>query len=606
MIPPREFIVRIRPFSLLTEEELDTILATLEVELFGKDHVLYDAGRVPPRVYLVFSGLIGLFDEDGAIDYLSKGELLGIVSIYGGPSASRAVALQDTVCYLLDPVVFRQVLDRNEGFSAFFSAILEKRFRCIRAVAPDGKIADESTFILDVEKIVYKDPVVCGRETSVGEAALEMERKGVSSIVVVDGEKRPAGILTHKDLRKVIIGGEKADRVDRFMSSPVKTVSRTSTIMDAYAAMVDAGIDHLVLTDTEGRACGVVTRKDIQVHLEPPFSIVKLYRKVLRASSVNELQTICRSLRLSVARIAMSAPSYFDLTRMLCSIHDAIVTRILRIVLNVADTLQFTWVHMGSSGRKEEIIATDQDNALISASGDWLGPAVQVNESLARVGFPKCPGGYMASNRKWNQPLQVWKEYLDRWFCDPVPEHVRFLSVFLDMRPLFGAVPLYEELLALIQRVRTHEAMRLLAYDAVQIEPPIGIFGIMGLHKGVDLKTCGIYPIVNGLRVLTLEEGLLQITNSRERMEALQERGVISSQMCHELLESYGFIQDLRLRHHARAILEEKEMDNTVRSRELSKLDLLLLKESLKVVSSFQKFLMKRYDVSRIVAFSPL
>lgn len=605
-MPPREFMSRIRPFSFLLEDEMDTLVSSLEVELYGKDRILYDMGQISPYIYLVFSGLIGLFDDDGAVDYLSRGELLGIMSLYGGPSRVRAVALEDTVCYLLDMGSFKTVLEKNKRFSAFFSAIVDKRFRSFRAMASDRKIMEEASFVLEVQRIVYKEPVVCGVQAAIVDAAMKMERNGVSSIVVVDGDNRPVGIITHKDLRKVIIRGEKWERVERFMSSPVKTIEAGATILCAYTTLIDAGIDHLVLTTDEGRVCGVVTRKDIQIHLEPSFSIVKLYRKVLKAATIKELATICAGLRLSVAKIAMTGTSFYDLTRMLCTVHDAIVTRTIRLAYSRPEPEQFVWIHMGSSGRKEEIIATDQDNALISRNGEWLELAAEINESLAQLGFPKCPGDYMASNRKWNQPLSVWKEYFQEWFHDPIPEHVRYLSVFLDMRLLFGSASLLGDLLDEMRRAMTREAMRLLAYDAVEIQPPIGIFGIVGLHKGVDLKIHGIYPIVNGTRVLALEAGILHITNTRERLEVLQQRGFIDSQMCHEVLEAYGFLQDLRLRHHARAVLDQTDMNNIVRARELSKLDLLILKESLKVVASFQKFLMKRYDVSRIVLFSQL
>ncbi len=145
-----------------------------------------------------------------------------------------------------------------------------------------------------------------------------------------------------------------------------------------------------------------------------------------------------------------------------------------------------------------------------------------------------------------------------------------------------------------------------MAEDAIEIRPPLGIFGIQGLHHGVDLKTYGIYPIVNGARVLAVDSGVLGITNTKERLEALSANTTISNEMCHDLIESYGFLQDLRLRHHARAVLNQSPTNNLVTAKELSQIDLLILKESLKIVSEFQKFLMKKYGVSRTVIYSQL
>jgi CBS domain-containing protein len=119
----------------------------------------------------------------------------------------------------------------------------------------------------------------------------------------------------------------------------------------------------------------------------------------------------------------------------------------------------------------------------------------------------------------------------------------------------------------------------------------------------VDLKTYGIYPIVNGIRVLAVDNNLFEITNTKERLEMLNHTGVISNEMCHDLLESYRFLQDLRLKNQSRAVLNQSIENNLVGVKELRKMDLLILKETLKIVSSFQKLLMKKYDVKRVLSY---
>jgi CBS domain-containing protein len=605
MIPPREFIRKIRPFSFLSERDLDIIESALDVALFEKDKIIHKKGRISEYVYVIFSGLVGLFDEEAAVDYLSTGEIFGILSLYGNPLNTTAKAIEDTVCYLVATAQFKVIFDANERFASFFTTFINRRFRSFKTIASDKKIVEEASFVLEVERIIYKKPVMCHADLTISGVASEMEKNAVSSIVVVDDDLHPIGILTHKDLRKVIIYGDKTDRVARFMSSPVKTITERATIFDAFTKMIDAGIDHLVVTKA-GKVFGVITRKDIQIHLEPSFSIIKLFRKVHRATSIDELKTVYDALRLSISKIAMTGPNFFDLTRMLCSVHDAVVAKVIEIHISGHSRDQFAWIHMGSSGRKEEIIATDQDNALICREGDFAELAGIVNASLAGIGFPECPGNYMASNGKWNQPLPVWKEYFRQWFADPDPDHIRYLSVFLDMRPVYGQTALYDELLESIKSMVTPEAVALLVQDAIEIKPPLGVFGILGLHKGVDLKLYGIYPIANGARALALDNGILEITSTRERLESLCADSTISNQMCHDLIESYGFLQDLRLRHHARAVLNQSQPNNRVTGKELAKIDLLLLKESLKIVSEFQAFLMKKYDVTRTILYSQL
>ncbi|HUO77191.1 MAG TPA: putative nucleotidyltransferase substrate binding domain-containing protein [Thermodesulfovibrionales bacterium] len=605
MIPPKEFIRKIHPFSFLSEDDLDIIVSGLEVDLFEKGKTIYKKGQTSENVYVIFSGLVGLFDDEAPIDYLSRGEIFGLMSLYGNLLNATAKAMEDTVCYAVAHRQFKIIFDSNERFASFFSTLLNRRLRSFKTIASDKKILEEALFVLELEKIIYKNPVVCSPEMTIAGAAFEMDKNSVSSIVIVDTNAMPIGILTHKDLRKVLISGDRLDPVTEFMSSPVKTINVQATIFEAYSKMIDAGIDHLVVTKND-KVFGIITRKDIQIHLEPSFSIVKLFRKVHKAASIEELKTAFEGLMVSVSKIAMTGPNFFDLTRMLCSVHDAVVYKVIQILIDKHAPARFLWIHMGSSGRKEEIIATDQDNALIYLGDNPAALAKNINESLAKIGYPTCFGNYMASNSLWNQPLPVWKEYFNQWFSDPIPDHLRYLSVFLDMRPLYGETALYNELLESIKAAVKAEAIKLMAEDTIEIRPPLGIFGILGLHKGVDLKTYGIFPIVNGARVLAVDSGVWGITNTKERLEALSANMTISNEMCHDLIESYGFLQDLRLRHHARAVLNKSQANNLITTKELSNVDLLILKESLKIVSEFQKFLMKKYGVSRTVIYSQL
>jgi len=605
MIPPKEFISKIRPFSYLSEADLDFLVSGLEVDLFEKGKTIYKKGQPSENVYVIFSGLIGLFDDEEAIDYLSRGEIFGLTSLFGKLLNWTAKAIEDTVVYAVAYQQFKAVFDSNERFALFFSALLSRRFRSFKTIASDKKMLEEASFVVEVERIIYKNPVICSPELTIAGAASEMDGNEVSSIVVVDTNAIPIGILTHSDLAKVFISGDRLDPVAEFMSSPVNTVNAQATIFEAYTKMIDAGIDHLVVTKNH-KVFGVVTRKDIQIHLEPSFSIVKLVRKIHKAASIDELKPVFEGLMVSVSKIAMTGPNFFDLTRMLCSVHHAIVYKVIKILSYEHAPAQFLWVHMGSSGRKEEIIATDQDNALIYLGDNPAALANNINESLAKIGIPKCPGKYMASNSMWNQPLPVWKEYFKQWFSDPIPYHLRYLSVFLDMRPIYGETALYNELLESIKQSVKAETLKLMAEDAIEIRPPLGIFGIQGLRQGVDLKTYGIYPIINGARVLAIDSGVWGITNTKERLEALSANTTISNGMCQDLIESYGFLQDLRLRHHARAVLNKSRTNNLITAKELSQIDLLILKESLKIVSEFQKFLMKKYGVSRTVIYSQL
>ncbi|RLI80463.1 hypothetical protein DRP05_00390 [Archaeoglobales archaeon] len=599
MIPPKEFLRKIKPFSFLSEDEIDRILSGLEVEVYPKNSVIFKEGRKLEHVYLVFSGLIGLFEGEELIDYVSRGELVGVISsIYNTRTTLTARAIEDTVCYVIDKNKFREVFDKNPKFSSFFLTFVSKRFRSFTNLAREREIFEETTFLTEVEKVVSKKPVVCGIDSSVEDDVKKMEENKVGSIVVVDGEQKPLGIFTDNDLRRVVLYGNKSKSIEGFMSSPPISIDAKKPLFDAYTTMIDHGIDHLIITN-DGRVCGVITSKDILSQLEPSSSVLALYRKSIKATTIEELKIVFEKMNVAVAKMALKGLHFYDLSRMITSVHDAIVTKTIEIVSKEYNAKNFVWIHMGSSGRREQIIATDQDNAIVHEGENLLDFAMAVNNALAEIGIPKCPANYMASNERWNVDIESWKNYFKKWFNEPIPDHIRYLSVFLDMRPIYGDTKLYNELLEFVEENVTNQAIRFLALDATIIEPPIGIFGIKHLGRGIDLKKYGIYPIANGVRVLALDNKILEFTSTKERIAELVELDVLSREVSSSLLESYEFIQDLRLKHQSKAIVMRGGGDNIISVKELDKLDLLVLKESLKIVSSFQKLLKNKYAVER-------
>ncbi len=603
MIPPKEFIRKINPFSLLSEQELSSLMEGLEVDIYPKGKLILEKGQQRTHVYIVYTGLVGLFDGETPLDYFSRGEIFGALSPQGERYLLTARAVEETVCYLIPASRFREVLERNERFSSFFTSFMGRKLRSFRSLVKDKRLFREATLRMSIDGMVSRDPVLCRPDTTIHDAVGRMEHEQVSSIVVTDEENRPCGILTQADLRRVILHGSRDDQVSAFMSKPVVTIPASSTIFDALAQLARTGIKYLVLVRAN-EVIGVITRRDLEVQLEPATSVFALHRGIIKATTLEQLGILFSMLHSAIAMLALLELNFYDVSRLITAIHDRIVAKVIELTGGQPLMENAVWIHMGSSGRKEQIIAADQDNALITTvqgSPQW---AETVTESLHHMGMPRCPGGYMASNPLWNRPLAEWKECFADWFDNPVPEHVRYLSVFLDTRPVHGRIDLYRELMETARCRITSKAITLLASDAVQIEPPLGMFGIISRHREVDLKTYGIYPIVNGVRVLAVDQGIVDVTNTKDRLDALLAGGKIETTLHNDLLEAFGVIQDLRLRQQAKAILAHSKPDSKIRSKELSGIDLLVLKESLKVVDSFQKILMKRYNVARNTYYS--
>ncbi len=514
----------------------------------------------------------------------------------GSPLGARA--LEDTVCYVLGREHFRSVLTRNPKVAGFVKTFLSRKFRSFSELMRKPEIVEEGAFARGVGELVIKRPVTCLPDASILSAVTTMESNGVGSIVAARENGEPLGIFTSKDLRRVVITGSKSEPVSRYMSSPVMTVGMNTHLLDAYSIMMNAEIDHLVVAD-DNTIRGVVTSKDILTQFAPASSLLTFYRKILKASDVEELKAAFTGVQHAIASLSLRNLRFYELCRIITTVHDTVVKEVLHFAGQEHPPGDFLWLHMGSSGRMEQAIATEQDNAILCRGVPPRAFAEAVTEILGEIGIPTCTASYMASDERWNAEIEVWKGYFKRWFSEPTPDHLHCLTVFLDIRPIYGDMGLYEELLNSIHDSVTNQAIRYLAHEATSVQIPIGTYGIKNLERGFNLKECGIYPIVSGIRVMVLENRVLEVVNTKERIEALHAMSALSGDLHSDLLECYEFLQGLNVRHQSRAIMECRETDIRLGVQELDKMDLLLLKEALKVIASFHSFLKRRYGVER-------
>ncbi len=365
MLPPKEFLRKIKPFNLLGEEELEKIVGELEVEAYEEGEEIIKRGEKSDYVYFVYSGVVGIYENGELVDRFSRGEIFGLTH---NPQR-LAVAEEDTICYLIKRDVFMEIMEKNKQFSDFFKSFEEKRFSRIPDLFREEEITDR-LFLTRVGDLVSKKPVVCSPYTSIRDAAIKMELNGVGSIVVVDDSLRPLGILTSKDFRTFIIYGKShQEKVSAYMTSPVVAVDYSTPVFEAHLELLKRGINHLVVTEN-GKVRGVITANDILTLFEPTTSLIVLYRKLKKAKSLEEIKATFKNLTKSISALVTRGMHFYDLSNILTEIYDYLVVKVIEMEKDKFEEERgklpaFAWVHMGSSARKEQVIATDQDNAIV-------------------------------------------------------------------------------------------------------------------------------------------------------------------------------------------------------------------------------------------------
>lgn len=584
MLPTKEFLRKIKPFDLLSDSEIDEITSKADIEAYEEGEVIFSGN--PKKLYVVFSGNVGLYSNGELVEEFEKGDIFGL----GVYENAKAVANSDVVCLAINHSVIKKVSATNKNFKLFFDKILEKDLKGLISLIEGGRVED--VFMRKVGDYVTKKPVFCDPYTTIRDAVVKMELNGVGSIVVVKNDMTPIGILTNRDIRKFVIHGKSKDeKVSAYMSSPVLSVEFDRPLFEAYQIFTSKRVNHIVVTRF-GKLYGVVSVRDIMSEFEPYTSISILHRRLSKATSLEEIKVIHERVIESLKTLAKRRFGFYELSSLISSFHDLLTEKVIEITEKTfGDLPSYVWVNMGSSSRKEQILATDQDNMIICENeiGELREFAKTVNESLDFVGIPKCTGGYMAMN--WCFSIEEWKKKFEDWMTRLTPENIRFLTVFLDLRAITGNANLLEELREFIKEKTNAQVLRYLANDAIALEPP-KIGGLRGVSE-FDIKKFGIYPIVNGTRVLVMENKILEITNTRERILKLIELGILEEKFAKGLLEGYELLQNLRLKNQ----VEGK--GNLIKLKDISRVNQFVLKDVFRIVQDYIKFLRGRFFVER-------
>jgi CBS domain-containing protein len=434
---------------------------------------------------------------------------------------------------------------------------------------------------LPLGSLLKGNPLACLPETPIEEALQSMDGAGFGSIIVVNTFLVPVGILTRYDLiRRVILPRrDLSTPISEVMTSNVKSAPVHMTVMEAMLMMASHRIRHLPVIES-GRLRGVVSESDLMAYQRQ--SLRSLAASVCKAEDIATLGAIQTDVRRLAARLLVDGLSATAVARLVSHLNDATTRRVIALVSEkhspVLQQVRWCWLALGSEGREEQTIATDQDNALIfeplgSAGSDpneirepLMAFAVDVNQGLADAGFPLCKGGVMARYPKWCRSQSEWKSVSLDWFKRPTPEKILDAHIFFDFRALAGEAQLAESLRDWLTReVRSQSLfLRELAQDALRSrvgELPRPVFfsalarwfrkkGMQGnwfSPAHLDIKRDATAPVVAWTRVLSLTHGVL-VTSTDERIQGLETKGAIQRSEGQALREAFDLAQRYRLR----------------------------------------------------------
>jgi len=469
----------------------------------------------------------------------------------------------DTFCWELEARRFHRLLEISARFRTFaeqyLASLVERSQRALRAEAAESSL-DAAGMLAPLKSVVRRKPVACSADTTLGEAIKLMHAARVGSIVAVDAHDVPVGIFTSVDLLESVASGALLDsRIGGHMTPRPVTLEEGTTLADAALAMTRHGFRHIVVT-RDGKLAGVVSERDL-------FALQRLglrrtAERIRGAAELGQLVEAARDIRQLTRHLLAQGVDAGPLTAMISALNDMLTRRVIDLAsMRRGLGGAWCWLALGSEGRMEQTLVTDQDNALIM-EGDkdaFLAFADQVNRDLDACGFPLCKGDIMARNPRWCLTPQEWRGVFDGWVRNTSPQALLDASIFFDFRPLVGEVRLAGELRdAVLAQTKANRAFcRAMAESALQTRPPLGLLSDF-TAEDIDLKLLGARPFVDAARVLALGAGSAE-TGTAARLHAAGEATAI---------EAFHYLQTLRLRGDA----------NRVRVGELNDIDRRVLK----------------------------
>jgi CBS domain-containing protein len=475
----------------------------------------------------------------------------------------------------------------------------------------------DTVFFVRVGDLCQRDVATCEEGQSLVGAAEIMRDRGISSIVVCSN-KVPIGMVTDRDLRnKVVARGldPRELRVSDIMNRPLLTIGEDDYLFEALYLMSRHKIHRLCVVDANGVLCGIVTDSDaLRLQSRSPQLLMK---EIEEAVDVDGLKAIHGKLDTLIVHLVGTGAATKDLVQTVAHLNDRILIRLIELVREARYpdlTDRFAFLVLGSEGRQEQTLSTDQDNAIVFADdlteaerGRLADFSVDLIDQLIGIGVPPCAGGIMAKNPAWRRSLSEWKGVLERWLRTPSPENILAGSMFFDLRTLYGDVRFEAELKSHITaQLRANNLfLAFSALNAVNFKPPLGLFGQIkaervGSKRGrIELKKAGIFPITEGVKAMALQAGVGE-GGTRGRVLGLRDAGILREEQAENLIDALDFLVTLRLRAQLLALEEGREPDNYLPLERLNRIEEGHLKLALEEIGRFQAFLRSRFNLSQL------
>ncbi len=606
---PNAFNFSASPFDCLNQDEQRLVRDSVDVAYFREGETILELGVAPTHLFIIIKGYVTQFDGDEVITIYGPEDTFDGRGLVAGKTSSRFVAAEEVVSYQLARQAVSDLIASNATFGALLFSDLSKKLSALSQRQSEHEM--QSLTLSRVDEAYLRPAHFVDAGTDILSVVKLFQAQRTSNVLVRDSSVAPPrlGIFTATALQRAILNGKALDQlaVGELANFRLITVRPSDLVGDALATLLRHRVHRVVVAEGD-EVFGVLEALDLFSFLSNHSHMITV--QIETATDLATLTQAASKITRMMSLLFRSGTRVLLIARLVQELNARLFERAWQLIAP-ADLVRNSCLFvMGSEGRGEQLLKTDQDNALIlrdgyALPGDLDEICQRFSAALKDFGYPLCPGGIMLSNPRWRKPVGEFGRMTREWLLFPDPDSLMNLAIFMDAHAVCGDAQLLEQLRAGIMKLATdNDAM--LARFAAAIEAFGNSQGwwnrLLGLGDSaqiLNLKKEGIFPLVHGVRSMALERHL-SATSTIDRIAALVLQGALGAEMGAELSESLQFLMGLRLKAGLAELETGRAVSGGVELAKLSSLDRDLLKDALGVVKRFKAVLRYRFKLDAL------
>lgn len=599
------FIRDVEPFNTLEPSLQAELIDSVDIHYFKPEESILKQGEAPEHYYIIAKGLVQELEGETHYSSFSTKDSFDAGSVLQQANRHDFIALEETLCFAIPSELFTKLIKTDPRFESYYLNDISHKMQTLLT----KDINQDLAFFMAnrVKDCFIRQPVTVDQGLPIIDAVRLMSEKNSDFLLVDFGETH--GIVTNTNLReKVILPARDTTEPIGMIATPrLVTIRDNDFLFNALLLMIENSIQRLAVTGEQG-IVGVIEQVDLLSAVSSKAHLTNFM--IEKATDPAELKEASADIITLIKSLQKQGVKTRHITKLLADLNAKLYRKLFTLLAPDELVENSCLIVLGSEGRKEQTLRTDQDNALILRDG-FTHPGLesitqQFTQALLDFGFPECEGGIMLSRPAYCKPFAEYDRELFEITQNPSGENIMKLAIFYDSSAICGDVTLLEGLKQRMADYLQNDTgfYAHFARATLLFETPLSLFSGFITEKKehkdeLDIKKGGIFPIVHGIRSLALQMQC-ETTNTIERIKELNGRGIFDKEFSKELMESFTFLLTLRLNRQLANQELGRPIDNYINPKQLSKLERDVLRDVFKIVDQFKKLVAHHFKLNMV------